>query len=199
MSLVDLEDAQARAGEITQDQVDEVEEELASLIGPLVGSRTETFYLSEARNPRWMIDGLFLSRKTDAVILTTNSIGEDAVSLTAGTDYRLINNLLIERIKTGEAWLDVASATYTPNDEEAVRSVIYDLLTYRQTPAGTQSIRIGMYSETYFPEGNSTTSADPVLGALLRRVLPAAGMGLTSPFRYSGTRRDRTLISGGGS
>jgi hypothetical protein len=121
------------------------------------------------------------------------------VSLTAGTDYRLINNLLIERIKTGEAWLDVASATYTPNDEEAVRSVIYDLLTYRQTPAGTQSIRIGMYSETYFPEGNSTTSADPVLGALLRRVLPAAGMGLTSPFRYSGTRRDRTLITGTGS
>jgi hypothetical protein len=199
MSLVDLEDAQARAGEITQDQVDEVEEWLASLIGPLVGSRTETFYLSEARNPRWMIDGLFLSRKTDAVILTTNSIGEDAVSLTAGTDYRLINNLLIERIKTGEAWLDVASATYTPNDEEAVRSVIYDLLTYRQTPAGTQSIRIGMYSETYFPEGNSTTSADPVLGALLRRILPAAGMGLTSPFRYSGTRRDRTLITGTGS
>jgi hypothetical protein len=199
MSLVDLEDAQARAGEITQDQVDEVEEWLASLIGPLVGSRTETFYLSEARNPRWMIDGLFLSRKTDAVILTTNSIGEDAVSLTAGTDYRLINNLLIERIKTGEAWLDVASATYTPNDEEAVRSVIYDLLTYRQTPAGTQSIRIGMYSETYFPEGNSTTSADPVLGALLRRVLPAAGMGLTSPFRYSGSRRDRTVITGTGS
>lgn len=197
MSLVDLEDAQARSGDsITQDQVDEVEEGLAALIGPLVGSRTETFYLSEARHPRWQIDGLFLSRKANSVILTN---GADAELLTAGTDYRFLNNVLIERIPAGEAWLDVMNATYEPNDEETVRSVIYDLLTYRQTPAGIQSIRIGAYSETYFPEGNNTSSADPVLGSMMRRVLPAAGMGLTSPFRYAADKRDRTLIVGTGS
>lgn len=200
MSLVTLEEAQARAGDaITQDQIDEVEEELTHLIGPLTGERTETFDLSNARHPRWMIDGLWLSRRTSAVILTNRSVGESATTLTAGTDYELVNGVLIQYLTNGDSWLDIMAATYSPDDEETVRSVIYDLLTYRQTPAGTQSIRIGMYSETYFPEGNSTTSADPVIGALLRRVLPAAGMGLTSPFRYSGSRRDRTVITGTGS
>jgi hypothetical protein len=194
MSLIDLEDAQDRvASGITQDQIDEVEEELAGLIGPLIGERTETYLLSEARAPRWNIDGLWLSRKTDAVILTN---GDDAELLVAGTDYRLINGLLIEHITNGEAWLDTMAATYSPNDEEQVRSVIYDMLTFRQTPTGTQSIRIGAYSETYFPEG---AGSEAVIGALLRRVLPAAGMGLTSPFRYAATRRDRTIIVGTGS
>jgi hypothetical protein len=194
MSLVTLEEAQSRVGDaITQDQIDEAEEELAAIIGPLVGSRTETYDLSNARHPRWQIDGLWLSRRTDAVILTTTT-GEDTTSLTAGTDYELINGLLIQYLMYGTAWGSTMAATYTPTDEETVRSAIYDLLTYHQTPTGIQSIRIGAYSETYFPG-----SSDPVVAGILRRVLPAAGMGLTSPFRYSGTRRDRTVITGNGS
>ena len=201
MSLVTLEEAQARVGDaITQDQLDEAEDELAALIGPLVGERTETFYLSEARQPRWLIDGLWLARRTDAVIVTSNSIGESASTLTAGTDYRLVNGLLIEQIPNSTGWLDTMAVTYSPTDEELVRSVVYDLLTYRQTPAGTQSIRIGAYSETYFPEGNSTTSGDPVLGALLRRVLPNAGLGIYGgPFRYAMARRDRSVVTSTGS
>jgi hypothetical protein len=194
MSLVTLEEAQSRVGDaITQDQIDEAEEELEAIIGPLVGSRTETYDLSNARHPRWQIDGLWLSRRTDAVILTTTT-GEDTTSLTAGTDYELINGLLIQYLMYGTAWGSTMAATYTPTDEETVRSAIYDLLTYHQTPTGIQSIRIGAYSETYFPD-----SSDPVVAGILRRVLPAAGMGLTSPFRYSGTRRDRTVITGNGS
>ena len=201
MSLVDLEDAQERVGDsITQDQIDEAEDELTALIGPLTGERTETFYLTDARHPRWLIDGLWLSRRTNAVILTNRTIEGSPTTLTAGTDYRLVNGLLIEHITLGASWYDILAATYSPNDEELVRSVIYDLLTYRQTPAGTQSIRIGAYSETYFPEGNSTNSSDPVLGALLRRVLPNAGLGVYGgPFRYSMARRDRSVITGTGS
>ena len=198
MSLVTLEEAQARAGDaVTQDEIDEVEDELSALIGPLTGERTETYYLSDARQPRWMIDGVWLSRRTDAAIVTTNSTGQSAVTLTAGTDYRLINGLLIEHITTGTSWRDVLSATYSPNDEEMVRSVIYDMLTYRQTPTGLQSVRIGAYSETFFPGANEN---DPVMGALLRRVLPNAGLGVYGgPFRYSHARRDRSVITSTGS
>jgi hypothetical protein len=201
MSLVTLEEAQGRVGDaITQDNIDEVEDELRVLIGPLIGTRTETYYLTEARHPRWQIDGLWLSRRTDAVIVTNATTGEAATQLTAGTDYRLVDGLLIEHITNGASWLDVLAATYDPNDEEIVRSVIYDTLSYRQTPTGIQSVRIGAYSETFFPAGSGgTTSSDPVMGSLLRRVLPAAGMGLTSPYRYRGVRRDRSVIVGTGS
>jgi hypothetical protein len=193
MSLVSLSDAQARVGAVTQDQIDEAEEQLAALIGPLTGERTETFYLSERRHTWRIVDGLWLSRRTSAVIVT-----HDGTQLTAGTDYRLVNSILIERIPDSTTtWAETMVATYSPNDEETLRSVIFDLLTYRQTPTGTQSIRIGGYSETYFPDGSGST--DPVMGALLRRVLPHAGMGLTSPFRFAAVRRDRTLIQGGAS
>lgn len=199
MSLVSLEEAQSRAGDqITQDHINEVEEELASLIGPLVGSRTETFALYERTRPFSTVDGLYLSRRTNNVTVTNAALGESAASLTVGTDFRLLDNFLVERIPAGATWLSILAATYDPNDEETVRSIIFDWLVYRQTPVGLQSIRIGAYSETYFPEGSgSTKSTDPVVQGFLRRVLPLAGMGLTSPFRYSAHRRDRSLITGG--
>lgn len=200
MSLVSLSDATDRVGAaITQDNIDEVEEELAALIGPLVGSRTETFNLYE-RRPRWhTVDGLYLSRRTNAAVVTNAIVGESASTLTAGTDYRLLDHMLIEHVTNGAAWLDVVAVTYEPNDEETVRGVIFDLLTYRQTPSGTQSIRIGAYSETYFGPTAGQDTADPVLGALLRRILPAAGLGLTSPYRFAAHRRERSLITGGAS
>ena len=197
MSLVSLSDAQDRVGDgITQDQIDEVEEAWTHVFGPLIGERTETFYLSERRYSLRAVDGLYLSRYADSVTVTNASTGESASTLTAGTDYRFLSHHLIERIAAGAAWLDVLTATYSPNDEERIRSVIFDTLSYRQTPAGVQSVRIGAYSETYFPDA---VKDDPVLNALMRRVLPAAGLGLTSPFRYASSRQDRTLITGGGS
>ena len=195
-TLVTLEEAQTRGdASITQDMIDEVEEGWTAVIGPLTGERTETFYLSERRSRDRTVDGLYLSRRTDAVTVTNATTGEAATTLVEGTDYRFINNLLVERIPLGATWLDVIEVTYTPNDEETVRSVIFDTLSYRQTPAGTQSIRIGEFSQTFFQAVNQ----DPALGILLGRILPAAGLGMTSPFRYAGDRRDRTLISTGGS
>jgi hypothetical protein len=193
VSFISLAEAQARIGEgITQAMLDEVESAWAAMLGPLAGERTETFFLYQRRHRFMDVDGVYLTRTTDAVTsLTTSTTTGPATTLAAGTDYRLLNNYLIERIDTGEVWYDQLVATYSPNDEELVRSVIFDTLTYRQTPAGLQSIRIGAYSETFFP---SATQSDPVLGSLARRVLPAAGLGVTSPFRYTEHRRDRTHV-----
>lgn len=192
MSLVSLSDAQDRAGDsVTQDQIDEAEEDLERLIGPLVGERSETFLFSERFHTWRTVDGLYLQRYTDSVSLTHNG---DA--LTEGTDFRLLSHSIVERIhNSSTAWTMDMVATYEPNDEEIVRSVIYDLLTYRQTPAGLQSIRIGAYSETFFPSATAANNVDTVMGAMLRKILPAAGLGLTSPFRLASVRRDRTLIT----
>jgi hypothetical protein len=192
MSLVSLSDAQDRAGDsVTQDQIDEAEEDLERMIGPLVGERSETFLFSERAHPWRAVDGLYLQRYTDSVSLT-----HDGDALTEGTDFRLLAHSLVERVHdSATGWSQDMVATYEPNDEEIVRSVIFDLLTYRQTPAGLQSIRIGAYSETFFPSATSANNADVVVGAMLRKILPAAGMGLTSPFRLASIRRDRTLVS----
>ena len=66
MSLVSLSDAQDRVGDsVTQDEIDEVEDDLTRLIGPLVGERTETFFFSERYFPWYIVDGLYLTRRTD--------------------------------------------------------------------------------------------------------------------------------------
>ncbi len=184
-SLVSLGDAQARAGDsVTQEMIDGVEAELAAEIGPLTGERTETFYLDRLNLRMWDIDGVYLSRRTDAVTVET-----DGTPLVAETDYRLMSGYILDLIDTG--WYgEQLAATYTPTDTTLVKEVIYDFLTYRSIPSNMQSVRIGQYSETYFPAHSS-----PVWGAAIAKVLPASGMGLTSPFRYRRTSLHRTLIT----
>jgi hypothetical protein len=136
MSLVSLANAQARVGDsVTQEMIDGVEEWLAGEIGPLTGDRTETFYLSERRNLN-IVDGLWLSRRTDEVELTN-----DGDALTLDTDFRLINGILVQHISTGESWGDTIVATYTPTDSDQVTEAIYDLHTVRTTQHNLQSIR----------------------------------------------------------
>ncbi len=196
MSLVSLSDAQERSGTaITQDMIDEVEEGWKAVIGPLVGERTETFFLSRRRQSFRSVVGLYLSRRTDAVTLTHTYPDASPTTLTSNTDFRLFSHYLIEREPAGFPWSSgIIEATYEPNDEEILRGVIFDSLTYSQTPVGLQSIRIGAYSETFFP---SALQTDKVLGSLVRKILPAGGIGLAEPFLYLGDRRDRTLITGG--
>jgi hypothetical protein len=184
-SLVSLAEGQARVGDsVTQEMIDGIEAELASEIGPLIGERTETFYLERLRWPS-DIDGVYLSRRTDAVTVET-----DGTLLVDETDYRLMAGYILDLIDTG--WQgDEMAVTYTPTDVVLVKEVIYDLLTYRSIPANMQSVRIGQYSETYFPGTSS-----PVWGAAVAKVMPAAGMGLTSPFRMKRTSLHRTLITG---
>lgn len=186
MSLVDLSDAQDRAGEsVTQEMIDGVEDWLATQIGPLTGERTETFFLSERRDKR-IVDGLWLSRRTDSVELTT-----DGDELVDGTDFHLINGILVSRITTGEAWGETLVATYEPNDESQVVEAIYSLLTFATLPSNLQSVRIGAYSETFATGGAAT----PVVSGIISKVKPAARLGrYASPFRYRLFREDRTLI-----
>lgn len=190
MSLISLSEAQSRVGAtVTQDHIDEAEEWLAARIGPLRGERSETFFYSQRRKRPLRADGLWLRRRTDTVAVTN-----DGEALASGTDYRLIDGLLIERIPDSAFWGDTIVATYEPTDEETVRSVLFDLLGLRQQPSNIQSVRIGQYSETYFP-----ASGSPVERALLERVLPGMGMGIfDDPFRYAAYRRDRTLVTPGG-
>jgi hypothetical protein len=186
VSLVALADAQARAGDsVTQDMIDGVEEWLATQIGPLTGERTETFYLSERRNLD-IVDGLWLSRRTDAV-----TIDNDGTELTDGTDYRLLNGLLVEHIPLGSAWLNTIVATYTPTDEIIVTEAIISLLTFATLPMNLQSVRIGAYSETFATGGTLKTPVATVLA----RVKPGTLLGrYASPFRYRRHREDRTLV-----
>src|SRR5687768_11332062 len=99
MSLVVLATAQSRVGaSVTQAMIDGVEAWLETQIGPLDGSRTETFFLSERRNLA-TVDGLWLSRRTDSVDLES-----DGDTLVLDTDFRLINGLLVQRISDGATW-----------------------------------------------------------------------------------------------
>jgi hypothetical protein len=186
MSLVVLADAQARVGDsVTQDMINGVEEWLATQIGPLTGERTETFYLSERRNLD-IVDGLWLSRRTDSVELTN-----DGTALTDVTDFRLLNGILVLHVPLGASWLNTIVATYTPNDEASVTEAIIGLLTYATLPMNLQSVRIGAYSETFATGGTLRT---PV-ASIIAKVKPASLLGrYASPFRYRRHREDRTFI-----
>lgn len=186
MSLVVLADAQDRVGaSVTQEMIDGTEAWLATQIGPLEGERTETFFLSERRNLD-IVDGLWLSRRTDSVELTN-----DGDSLTEGTDFRLINNILIAHIADGAGWGETMVATYTPNDTDQVIEAVYSLLSFATLPSNIQSIRIGAYSETY----GTGAASKPVVTSTLARITPSSLLGrYASPFRFRKHREDRTLI-----
>jgi hypothetical protein len=191
MSLVVLADAQDRAGEsVTQDMIDEEEAWLTVQVGPLTGERTETFYLPSRL--AGTVDALYLSRRTDAVDAFTS----DGSAL---TDYRLVSGYIVEQhFDADESWDDPLVVTYTPNDEDLVKGVIYDLLTYRSLPTNLQSIRIGAYSET-FATGLSG-GAGAVRRALVGKILTSAGLGAYGlPFRVSRTRIDRSVVEATGS
>lgn len=186
-SLVSLADAQSRSGaSVTQAMIDGVEAALVDEIGPLTGERTETFFLENLKWPS-RINGVYLSRRTNAITAET-----DGVALVNVTDYRLINGYVVDLYDT--AWHgDLLNITYTPNDLGLITEEIYKLLTNQALPSNLQAVRIGQYSETYFPAGR--TSDDPVWAASISRILPGAGMGLTSPYRYTNSTLHRTLIT----
>lgn len=191
MSLVVLADAQDRAGEsVTQDMIDEEEAWLAVQVGPLTGERTETYYLPSRL--AGTVDALYLSRRTDAVDAFTS----DGSAL---TDYRLVSGYIVERnFDADESWDDPLVVTYTPNDEDVVKGVIYDLLTFRSLPTNLQSIRIGAYSETFAT--GSSGGAGAVRRSLLGKILTSAGLGAYGlPFRVSRTRIDRSVVEAAGS
>jgi hypothetical protein len=164
-----LADARARGvslpadDDVAQDILDEVEAWLAARIGPLTGSRTETFYVGVA-----VTDGrLALRRTTDSVTLT------DAGAVVSTNDYRLMPlsaDIIRRYAAPSRLWMGpYVEATYTPNDEARIRGALYDLVAVAAAPAGPYvSEQMGAYS---YNRG-SVTSALASKAAIADALLP---------------------------
>ena len=172
-----LADARARGialpadDTIAQAVLDETEAWLERMLGgPLVGTRTETFYVTVSGRA----GKLSLQRYTDAVSIEDNG---DAVD---NDHFRLIDKgSAIARTYSAAAWWwtgPYVAVTYEPNDLLELSSVAYQILSMSATPeqaAGQyQSETIGSY--TYAKAGGAQ-SPQGSLGArrsLARSILP---------------------------
>lgn len=174
-TVINLADARARGvmlpvdDDVAQDILDEAEARLAAAIGLLTGERTETFYVGISRT-----DGkLGLSRYTDAVVLTDGAIVSGP---TVDADhYRLVDSgSAIHRTYVSPAryWTGpYVTATYTPNDELRVRSVLYDLAALHAEPADDRnSERLGDYSYSRGVSGGPTRAT--IEAALIASLQP---------------------------
>lgn len=169
-TVVTLADARARGinlpadDDVAQDILDEQEALLAGKIGALTGSRTETFYVGISRTH----GKLGLARFTDAVTLTDGGATVDADHL------RLIDrgSAVVRSYESPIHWWTgpYVAATYTPNDEERVRSVLYDFVGLAAEPAGPyNSERLGDYSYTRSLPGQTPAA---IRAALIASLLP---------------------------
>jgi len=169
--VINLADARARGvmlpadDDVAQDILDEAEARLAAIIGPLLGDRTETFYVGVART-----DGkLGLARFTDSVAVT------DGAALVDVDHYRLVDRgSAIHRtyVSPVRTWTGpYVSVVYEPNDELRVRSVLYDLAALHAEPADDRnSERIGDYSYSRGVSGGPTRAS--IEATLISSLLP---------------------------
>lgn len=112
--------------------IDDEESWLAARIGPLAGSRSETFYAYSVDAP------LRLRRR-----VTTATVADDGTA----TDVVVIDNGWAVESTLG-AWDGPVVVTYTPDDEAEVRRVVLELVRLTLTETGYQSQRQGDYSYT---------------------------------------------------
>ena len=147
--MITIEEARDRGielpsdADVAQDIIDEQEAWLARRIGPLDGSRTETFYVGISR-----VHGkLGLRRYTDSVSLS------DGGSTVNTGHYRLVDNgsAVVRRHESpSRYWTGpYVEATYTPNDAAEVRKVLFTLLAYAVDPSADSPFnaeQIGAYS-----------------------------------------------------
>ncbi|MEO6604553.1 MAG: hypothetical protein ABIN55_02945 [Aeromicrobium sp.] len=153
-----------------QGVIDEMEAWLITLIGPLDGSRTETFLAPPATA------SLRLRRPTDAVAVA----GPDG----AITTFDLINGRLVVRATGADYWVGPITVTYTPTDDILVRGVLFGLLEVG-SEGGYESETIGSYSYSH-PRSDAVSAR----WALVRRLLPRGSVdsillrsGFRSPFQ----------------
>jgi len=147
---------------VAQDILDEQEAWLAQRIGPLTGSRTERFYVGLS----FTREGLGLRRYTDAVTLTDGGSAVDAAY------FRLVANgsAVVRTHDAPTQWWTgpYVDATYTPNDEAAVRGVLYGLVGLAvdpETPYDSETV--GDYSYSRGSAGKSPAARKAVLAASL--------------------------------
>lgn len=149
--------------------VDEQEAWLARKIGPLDGERTETFYVGVSRT--W--GKLALTRYTDAVAVVDGTSTIDPTAL-AMVD----RGSAVTRVYPAQWWTGpYVSVTYTPNDEEEVRRVLYELVSLAAQPVGAlESETIGSYS---YSRGGGAVATPASRAALASSLLPTRDQALT--------------------
>lgn len=161
---------------VAQDMIDEQEAWLARRIGPLEGPRTETFYTGVSGT----YGKLGLRRYTDSVVLV-----DGATTVNTG-HYRLVDNgsAVQRRYESPTLWWTgpYVTATYTPNDEDEVRKVLFQLVEIQVDPhANTpyNSEQIGAYS---YSKGGGAAGVIGIEGqrvALADSILPERDPALT--------------------
>lgn len=166
---------------VAQDIIDEQEAWLASRIGPLEGSRTETFFVG--------IPGtggkLALRRSTDAVDVVDNGNAVDDSLIT------ILDNGSSFQLKITSSvypwWLGpYVTATYTPNDADRVRSALFALLGLALEPVSTLvSETIGAYSYTGGSIGSPAQARAIIVSSLKPRRDSLAVVSLTPPLPFA--------------
>ncbi len=172
MSEISLEDCRARGIGLpaddgaAQDIIDGEEAWLARRIGLLVGERTERFFVGIGVT----VGKLGLNRFTDAVLLT------DADAQVDTTRYRLVDkgSAVVHTYSSAiRVWQGpYVEATYTPNDEDEVRRVLFALVSLAaDPPSALQSEQIGQYA---YQRAGATTTLSPAAqrAALAASILP---------------------------
>ena len=124
-----------------QKVIDREESWLARQIGPLTGSRTETYYLRDIDTD----DPLALRRPTSSVTVK-DGVGTTHEETVGATHIRLLaNGTAVERADS--SWLGPkVTAVYTPNDGNEVKRVLIDLLRLTLTDTGYDSETIQDYT-----------------------------------------------------
>lgn len=165
---------------VAQDIIDEQEAWLAARIGPLEGSRTETFFVG--------IPGTYgklgLRRRTDTVVVTDNG------GTIAADRFRIIDNGSSIELKVTAAiypwWIGpYVTATYTPNDEDQVRSALFALCALAVEPVGSLiSEAMGSYSYTRASAGSPAQARAIIVSSLKPRRDSLGILALQRPFTY---------------
>ena len=166
----DLSDADLQA------VIDREEAALAREIGPLVGPRTQTFYVSS--RPDNYPQSLMLTRPTSAVSVTEAGTGMDPAKVVLrGAGYVVDRGTGTPPYLDGSHWAGpTVAVTYTPNDELEVERVVIELCRLTVTETGYLSETIGDYTYSRGARGgaiNPTESARAKLIETLKPPVPA--------------------------
>lgn len=131
---------------------------LAAEVGALVGSRTETFVLTD----RTVAGPVRLARPTSAVTVTEDNV--------ATTDVRLAGGRTVQRLlATGwgsDVWRGVVEVTYTPGDQSRITTWVIELVRARLAETGFDSETAADYSYDRGQRSHEATMAAAVADIL---------------------------------
>jgi hypothetical protein len=167
------------ADAVIQDVIDREEDGLVALIGPLTGTRTETFLLTQ--DMRW--ERITLRRPTDG----PTEVRDNAV---VTTDFRLLSDqrtllrLADDPVWAHGYWSGPLEVEYEPNDGLQVQRVLVELasigIASANANSGLSSETTGTYSYTRERTGGRFAALTPaqrrraLYASLLPRQVPSS-------------------------